>query len=108
MKWFKVIFDIDFVLTKEIVILNNYVGQFKDTINICILIAKQYMYAQKWLNSNIKINQYANSLFTMYNLEKIAAQNTNSLSAFHTKWSVIKHYCTWATYLIINVRKSCL
>ena len=43
-KWLEYMLGCTIQLTEEIIILNNFSSQFNETINIMILIAKQYIF----------------------------------------------------------------
>ena len=46
-KWLKYFYEIPCQFDQQMVILNNYKGKHKNFVNICILIMKQFIYAQK-------------------------------------------------------------
>ena len=87
-KWFNYIHDTSVIISLKIVVLNNYIGQYADLINLCILIAKQYLYACKCLQDTPRVDQLIKRIFTNYFLEKTVATNTNSKAKFYKKWSL--------------------
>ena len=63
-------FKVTLKITPAIIIFNNYVGPSCETVNLCIAIMKQFIYAQKCFGEIPKFMGFMNKLSNWYNIEK--------------------------------------
>ena len=88
-KWIKYFFKLDIKLNPSLIILNNYEnfrGDDHKFINTCILIGKQYIYAQKCLNKEIQIRELLQRIHQMYLDETFVAGKQGSYIKNQKKW----------------------
>ena len=89
-RWFKYMYNVNTIFTEEVVILNNYKGQYKDFINTCILITKQHIYAKKCLNETVNFMQIMRKIHQMYIDETFIATKNGKSNKNDKKWYAYK------------------
>ena len=67
--------------------LKNQVLQGKtNVVNFIILLAKQYIYRQKWLKGNLNIRAFERYCVKIENVEKYIAIKNDRLKVHNKKW----------------------
>ena len=89
-KWLLYICKIELKITKQLVILNNYVGQFQEFINTVLQIAKQYIYATKCLKQNLNFVELITKINEMYRDETYIAKREHKMYKNEKKWNIYK------------------
>ena len=89
-RWFKYHFNMLVECSESLVILNNYKGQHAKLINTIILIAKQYIYAQKCANEQLNFAQITQKVHNMYLDEKFISKKKNAQHKNNVKWKLYK------------------
>ena len=82
----KYLLEIDIQFTHEIIILNNYVGQRKELINLLIILLKQHIYAEKCFEKVSTFVNYMTKVSTMCAMEKCYAARNGKLRKCKCKW----------------------
>ena len=94
-RWFQYMFKIECTITYELIILNNFVGQYDMFINTVILLAKQYIYTTRCLYEKerkvVKFNIFTQRLYNLYKDELYIAQKNQKLFKHEKKWAIYKN-----------------
>lgn len=85
-KWIKYIFKISVTFNKTTIILNNYNGQGRNMVNMFVLVAKQYIYATKCNQTNLKFIGFSKKLVQTHSIEKSVAIRQDKLKKHEHKW----------------------
>ena len=97
-KWFNYIHKLNIQLNRDTVILNNYrcdslsMAEL-EYVNLCILITKQYIYAQKCLGNTLKCDQLIAKIFEINVIENVIASRTNATVKYNLKWKLFIENC---------------
>ena len=78
--------DIEVDMCESCVMLNNFTCLKKDTVNIIVLIVKQYIYASKCLQEDLNFNACMSKIVDYYNADKILAVQNGNLPTLYKKW----------------------
>ena len=78
--------EISVEFTPQLIILNNYAGQHKYVVNMCIIILKQYIYAAKCLEEKITFATYITKLSHWYYVDKEIANQRDCYKKFEKNW----------------------
>ena len=85
-RWCKHHLDLDLALTHMTIIFNNYVGPQRYLINMLIAITKQYIYAQKCFQAELKFTELVYKFNYWYEADKMHAIEEGEMSKFRKKW----------------------
>ena len=89
-KWLGYMLKSKVTLTNAEIIMNNYQGQFKDTVNTVILIAKQYVYASCCMNEKISFMDLALRVQDYRKIEKITQYKLKKSQKYYEKWNMFE------------------
>ena len=87
-RWLQYNYQIPIVITRKMVIFNDYTGKHKNFINFLILAMKQFVYSSLCLNQEPNFANYWAKIHNWYLIEKSAAFLTGKLDNFHRKWQI--------------------
>ena len=82
-------YDIDIEITKERIILNDFVTRPGHIINLLGLIPKQLIYRKKCEGKLLTFNHYLNEIALVENIEKYNATIANKVMYHDMKWQKI-------------------
>lgn len=72
------------------ILMNTVQNRKSHVINLLVIIAKQYIYRQRCLNSVLLVNQLICEIEHVYSIEYGIAKSKNRLLKHYTKWLPIK------------------
>ena len=81
-------FDINVEWTPQLVVFTNYEGPHSSFVNTCILITKQYIYAQKCQKQTLNFMQITSKIHMMYIDEKFIATKNKKIHKNNKKWLI--------------------
>ena len=87
-RWLEYILELKLDLSHDVMMLANYVGQFKDFVNLVLIFVKQYIYDTKCCDGKLNFMQLSSKLHRLYLDEKAIAQEENNVPKFVKKWSI--------------------
>ena len=87
-KWLKHFCFIDLHINGYDIMFNRYRDSFPRLVNTIILIVKQYIYASKCLNKELKFTEIISKIQEYKVLEKVNAVKNNRLEEHIKKWSI--------------------
>ena len=86
-RWFKHFLGSIISITYQLVILNNYVGQYEECINTTILVFKQAIYAAKCQKQALNFKNIMHKVQLLQQDERAIAIKNNTLAKHVKKWS---------------------
>ena len=87
-RWLKYFFKIDFELTPEVFVLNNFKGPNAALINTLILTLKRYLYVAKCFEKNPIFAEYLGYINKIYRVEKLSASQSHRMTKHNKKWKL--------------------
>ena len=89
-KWLQYMLKIRFRIDERMVVLCNYQGQHSKTINLIVLIFKQYIYATKCIGEEISFTKAMCKMQEFRKLEFIMCEKNSKLSDYYKIWGKIE------------------
>ena len=86
---FRQFLQIEVDLNVVTVILNDYVGPKQDMVNLCILMMKQFIYAQKCMDEIPTFQLFMNKLSYYCLAEKVMTKTTKEYTKWTKRWGDI-------------------
>ena len=89
-KWLRYVCNLEIELTEPNIILNNIKGRNSELLNTIVLLAKQYIYAVKCLEEELKAQVFVKRLYELYYVEQAIAMEYNRKVKHDKKWKKFK------------------
>ena len=89
-KWLNYMLQTNVTLNPTLIICNNYQGQYKEAINVILLITKQAIYANRCIKEDLTFMKLMCKIQEYRKIEKIIASKTNKMSVYYRRWDKIE------------------